>query len=213
MSSIDNLQKLHSRPKLAILGRQLYNQRKYEEAVEAFSASIDASNGNPSLSLLASRAATLEKLGKVRLALKDGRQMIQLEQDNAKGYLFTGRLLSQLGDDSLALKIYQRGLRFCNDAGERERLQSKLANVSKASRVPGQTDPVLQLPAEIVQMIFAYLPFKSLCTSLKVTKSWKSFLASSPNLWTDIDFSFANKNVRFRDLMYVLQSPFNPDIF
>jgi F-box/TPR repeat protein Pof3 len=44
-------------------------------------------------------------------------------------------------------------------------------------------------------MIISYLTFKNMVNCLRVCKSWKTFLIHQPNLWKDLDFTGARKNV------------------
>ncbi|KZF24301.1 hypothetical protein L228DRAFT_94058 [Xylona heveae TC161] len=59
-------------------GQQYYREKNYEAALEAFSAAIELSQFPASA--LDNRAATFEKLGDLRSALKDAKQMIQVEK-------------------------------------------------------------------------------------------------------------------------------------
>lgn len=200
MASSLDLHRRHQPSKLQVIGQELYAQQKYEEAIEAFTASIKASNGSPGLSLLSLRTAAYEKLGKLPLALKDGRAMIELDAYDAQGYLVTGHLLRRMHNDTLASKIYERGLRHCKDPSGLERLQSKLSKMKGSGNSKNQVDLIEKLPNELVDMILSYVPFPTLCLSLKVSKSWRTYLKSRPSIWTSLDLSSATTDVRAGDL-------------
>lgn len=187
--------------KLQSLGRDLYSQGKYEEAVEAFTALIETSNGRPACSILALRAAAHEKLKNPSMALKDGKKMIELDPGNAQGYLITAHLLRSLQNDALALKIYQRGLRHCKDSYDCAKLQLKMSRVSGDVGAAASVDPVQLLPPELLEMVLTRLPFATLCNCLKVSKLWREQLSRQTSLWTFIDLSAAKKPVRRQDLM------------
>jgi len=80
------------------------------------------------LTLLDNRAATYEKLGNFQAALVDARYMIKWQPKEVQvnnhgeqskelfllnqGYLRTGKILQMMNKADLALKIYERGLRY-----------------------------------------------------------------------------------------------------
>ncbi|CUM64694.1 uncharacterized protein PRCAT00002303001 [Priceomyces carsonii] len=61
-------------------------------------------------SVLDQRAATLEKIGKLDEALRDGKELVKMEPIGCKGYLRVGKILTQLNRDVEAYKNYQTGL-------------------------------------------------------------------------------------------------------
>ena len=80
------------------------------------------------VAVLDNRAATYSKLGNLRAALNDGRQMIQQEKSNCsvlqkhqstianfliffQGYLRTGKILQLQGNHKMALDLYEMGTR------------------------------------------------------------------------------------------------------
>lgn len=193
-----DLHKRHSHLKLQEIGRELYAQKKYEEAIEALTASIRASNSSPDVSLFALRAAAYEKLGKLSMALKDGRQMIDQAAENAKGYFITAGLLKRMQNNALAEKICQRGLRYCKKPADLEKLQRKLTELRGAPHSP-TIDPLEVLPSELIEMVFGYVSFTTLCSSIKVSKLWRTQLKAHHGLWTHIDTSSARSAVRSQD--------------
>lgn len=61
-------------------------------------------------SLLDSRAATFEKLRRLKNALEDAEQVIRVEPFNARGYIRAGKLLQLMEQDKRAYEIYERGI-------------------------------------------------------------------------------------------------------
>ena len=127
---------------LHMRGQDLYRQKNYEAALQCFTevgASWPLSKSRLTLyhqsinrdahapaSVLDNRAATYTKLGNLRAALKDARQMIQQEKGNCsvlwnppasiytlgssfQGYLRTGKILQLMGHHKIALDLYKMG--------------------------------------------------------------------------------------------------------
>ena len=191
-----DLHKRHPPSVWETIGNNFHKQKRYDEAVQAFSASLSAQPAN--VSLLALRAATYEKLGNLSLALKDGREMIDKAPDNVKGYLTTGHLLKRMQNCALAEKIYQRGVRYCKSMDDQRKLRQKIAEINGVAQ-PTAVDPLEVLPREVIEMIFSYIPFDTLCLCVKVSQLWRNQLKSQWSLWTNVDFSRAKKPVRTKD--------------
>lgn len=83
-------------------------------------------------SVLDQRAATHEKLGEWVRSLKDGENLIKVDPLGCRGYLRTGKVLSRLGRDIEAYKVFQRGVYTLEKALQRysidlpEKLYAKL---------------------------------------------------------------------------------------
>lgn len=103
-----NLAQNYSISKLKRLGRELYQSKKYEDALQLFNAALQQTIDFDTLD---HRAATFVRLNKLDLALKDGREMCRLDKSNAKAYHRTGRVLELMDKNDVALQIYERGLR------------------------------------------------------------------------------------------------------
>lgn len=106
MAPLDLLQN-HSPAQLKQKGIQLYKKKKYEDALLMFNAAL---HDQPVFDILDNRAATLTRLKRFDLALKDGRDMCKMDPDNVVAYLRTGKILELMKKDDVALKIYQRGI-------------------------------------------------------------------------------------------------------
>ncbi|KAL9054722.1 MAG: hypothetical protein Q9162_004002 [Coniocarpon cinnabarinum] len=134
MPPVAELKKHHSLPKLRDLGRQLRRSGRHEEAIEVFSALAESGTVECKRDALAARAATYEKLGQPSKALADGKQIIDLDPVDVRGYLITGHLLTLMRNLSLAEKIYHRGLRFCQEQSACQKLQARLTSIVNPGR-------------------------------------------------------------------------------
>lgn len=70
-------------------------------------------------SVLDQRAATHEKLGEWMRSLKDGENVIKIDPLGCRGYLRAGKVLTRLGRDVDAYKVFQRGVYTLEKALER----------------------------------------------------------------------------------------------
>lgn len=180
---------------LHVRGQDLYRQKQYEAALACFTKAISQDAKAP-VAVLDNRAATYTKLGNLRAALNDGRQMIQQEKTKCSGYLRTGKILQLLGNHQMALDLYEMGTRkvLCSDPnitllrGQHEKLARQLAP-------PTAIDPLQMLPLELVEMTMKYLAFRHIVALLRVSKKWLQLLISMPGLWSDLDFSTAKRPV------------------
>lgn len=185
----ETLSTLHTR------GQDLYRQKQYEAALQCFTKAIGQGSKAP-VAVFDNRAATYTKLGDLRAALNDGRQMIQQEKGNCAGYLRTGKILQLLGNHKTALDLYEMGIRKVSSGdpnimllrGQHEKLARQLAP-------PRAIDPLQMLPLELVEMTIKYLEFRHIVGLLRVSKTWLQLLISMPSLWSDLDFSAAKRPV------------------
>lgn len=127
MSSSFELHEHYSQDKLRSMGRGLYLQKDYVEALECFHAvrfAVSAltsetkkliqaikAGGTIDIELFDHRAATYEKLEDLPAALRDARHMIKLEESAASGYLRAGKVLQKMEKPDTARQIYEMGLR------------------------------------------------------------------------------------------------------
>ncbi|AOA60344.1 Origin-binding F-box protein [Komagataella phaffii CBS 7435] len=100
-------------------GIELFKQKEYRRCYKAFTSTINFIENDPELaascvsqliSLLDCRAACLEKLDQLNMALKDGLKMIKRECHNCKGYLRTCKILDLQGKISEALSTAREGI-------------------------------------------------------------------------------------------------------
>ena len=68
-------------------GRLRYQQKNYPGALEAFSEAVAQSTGSLLLVALDHRAATHEKLGDLKNALRDSKKMMEEKSDGSKARL------------------------------------------------------------------------------------------------------------------------------
>lgn len=183
------LSALHTR------GQGLYREKRYEAALQCFSKTISQDVRAP-VAVLDNRAATYTKLGNLRAALNDGRQMIQQEKANCSGYLRTGKTLQLLGNHKMALDIYQMGTRKVLSSDPNFMLlRAQYEKLARQLAPPKAIDPLQMLPLELAEMVLKYLDFRHMIGLLRVSKTWSQLLSSMPGLWTDLDFSNASKPV------------------
>lgn len=96
-------------------GRALYKRGDYRKAIGFF----DRATGRASsVQLLDNRAACYEKLGELSTALKDAKKAIQLQREDATGYLRAGKVLVKMDKESVALEIYTHGLKSIKHVGQ-----------------------------------------------------------------------------------------------
>ena len=151
----------------------------------------------PPIALFDNRAATYTNLGRLKPALRDGKQMIEQDKSNCTGYLRAGKILQLLEKPDTALDIYQLGLRRALPSDPNTKLLQGIRDkLAKQCAPPKAVDPFQVLPIEIVEIIISHLRFKDTVHMLRVSKSWRDLLSSMPRLWANLDFSNAKKNVR-----------------
>ncbi|KAF2424949.1 RNI-like protein [Tothia fuscella] len=176
------------------LGKRYYGQKKYKDALDAFTEAIEA-NPSPDITLFDYRAATWEKLEDPQAALADSRRMIKAAKQDPRGYLRTAQILQNLKQFDVALNIYQYGLRNVPvSANPHVKLLQRAHNkLNMQLSPPTAVDPFSQLPLEIVEMIIGYLKFHQIVTCLRVSKQWRGLITSAPSLWGNLDLLRNNK--------------------
>lgn len=90
------------------LGRRYYKLKQFDRAIKTLSQGIESS---PTLALYDHRAASYDKLGDFKSAVKDGREMIKLDKAEIKGYLRTASILEKMEKPETALGIYRYGMK------------------------------------------------------------------------------------------------------
>lgn len=96
-------------------GRACYKRGEYDKAIEHFDRAI---GHNPSVQLLDNRAACYEKLGQLHKALKDAKSAIHQQREDPTGYLRAGKVLMKMEKPTVALEIYNHGLRSIKHVGK-----------------------------------------------------------------------------------------------
>ncbi|KAK9356796.1 hypothetical protein V1523DRAFT_99687 [Lipomyces doorenjongii] len=139
--------------------------------------------------------------------------MVKKYRKNAKGYLRAGKIYQLMGDDVKARQFYEVGLR---NVDKNDKLQSvmkqmhqtvswRLSKREKARSGETLSDPndselrnqqafdLMQLPVEIIEIIFRYVPFNQLVRLQNVSKSWRMFMLNNPMMWSVLDFRKCNR--------------------
>ncbi|CAI6339626.1 unnamed protein product [Periconia digitata] len=177
------------------LGKTYYKQKQYAKALSAFSNGLEAAKV-PTVSLYDYRAACHEKLADFTAAVKDGREAIRLNKRDVRGYLRTASALQKLNRMDAALGIYKYGMKNVPASHQDYKFLQKMHdNLTRKLSPPKAIDPFTILPVELVELILAYLPFRNIVNTLRVSKGWKHYITGRPNLWRDIDLSEASRPV------------------
>ncbi|KAF7887604.1 hypothetical protein EAF00_009898 [Botryotinia globosa] len=195
-------------------GRHRYQKKNYQHALTAFAEAVKISSGYLLLTALDHRAATYEKLDLLQPALKDAKEMLEVNEALSKGYLRCGKVLQLKGEHQLALEIYERGLRKVKVNADRERLtlQSMFDKLQRSLAPRKTLDPLLYLPVELVEMIAQQLSMRERMRCLSVSKSWKRVLDSCPQLWTTLDTSVTRRRVSQKSLRaYLMRADYTVD--
>lgn len=87
----------------------------YRKAIELFGRAIGR---RANVQLLDARASCYEKLHDLQAALKDAKRAIQLQREDATGYLRAGKVLVKMGRESTALEILTHGLKSIQHVGQ-----------------------------------------------------------------------------------------------
>ena len=146
--------------------------------------------------MLDNRAATYTKLGRLKPALRDAKQMIEQDKDDCTGYLRTGKVLQLMEKPGVAFNIYQLGLRRVPLTDPNARLLKGLCDrLIRAGAPTKAVDPFKALPIEIVNMIISFMTFRQTVRLSRVSKSWCDLLGSMSRLWTRLEFANSRNKV------------------
>ncbi|KAG5517876.1 hypothetical protein PMAC_000330 [Pneumocystis sp. 'macacae'] len=168
----------------------------YYEALRLFSMALQQ---NKTLNLLDGRAATFEKIGKYRNALKDSYRMIRLYPCNAEGYLRAGKILRLMNNCNKAIYIYKLGIKCSSCNSEKNNLLRKMlySTLKSVKNLKSSLyfDFFQKIPLEIILKIFSYLSFKTISLCQRVSKNWRHTILSLDCLFYNLDFSCTMKPV------------------
>lgn len=95
--------------------RAAYKRKDYTKALELFNRAIGRS---PSVQLYDNRAACHERLEDLQAALKDSKKTIQLAREDPTGYVRAGKILVKMERKSVAMEIYELGLKNVKHVGQ-----------------------------------------------------------------------------------------------
>ncbi|EMC91162.1 hypothetical protein BAUCODRAFT_127081 [Baudoinia panamericana UAMH 10762] len=175
-------------------GRACYKRHEYARALELFDRAIGRAE---SVHLLDNRAACYEKLNSLPAALKDAKQAIQLQPQDATGYLRAGKVLVKMEKHSVALGLYTYGLKSIRHQGQGYELLRKAHTVLQHQLAPPRSvDPLAVLPRELAEFILEHLNFQQRINACLVSMQWTHFIRSTPSLWSHVDLSVARRKVR-----------------
>ncbi|EKG18144.1 F-box domain cyclin-like protein [Macrophomina phaseolina MS6] len=137
------------------------------------------------------------KLADLPSALSVSRKMTKHAAKDARGYLRMSQVLQLQEKPEMALEIYKLALRRCTteDPEKIRLLQAKRDELTGKLCKPKSQDPIVVLPAEIMDMVMDYLNFKQKVACLSVSKHWNEFLSHQPSLWSELDLSLARRPV------------------
>ena len=178
------------------IGQDLYRQKDFDAAVEYFTRAL-AHDSAASLDIYDNRSATYVKLGKLDLALRDGRSMIKANRPNPLGYMRTAKTLVLQGKEEAACNIYVYGLsKASKNHPQYQLLKDAYAKLVSRRSPAKATDPMGVLPTEMIDIIMRYVPFRTIVLSLRVSKLWNKQMSSRAFLWTYLDFSSTSRIIK-----------------
>ncbi|KAH9944206.1 uncharacterized protein BXZ73DRAFT_87153 [Epithele typhae] len=182
-------------------GVKCFRLRRYEEALEHFSAALDT--GGDGYPIRDSRAAVYQKLGKVKEALQDSKAAIDLQPRRWQGYSRSAQLFFQLRKLPASMRMVDLALeRMSPDkntqraamAELRSKIQSALdEDALQASRlISQQAYHFGNLPMEIAHTIFAVLlddDHAYVVRLAQVCKQWRATILGAPACWRTLVLS------------------------
>ena len=198
---------------LQTTGKAAYEAKKYVEALDAFNQAVTlARKWSPSemLPILDQRVAVHFKLGKLDMARKDAMNMIRSNKSDGRGYLRCGQL-DRLDDDfAAAIRWYEHGMKQVSRSDPiyvsiQMQLSKTKILLDKKVTLSKSRDPILTLPAELVQLIIAHLDYIDVVKALQVTKSWKQTLLRLKPLTDTVDFSDARRTINYKMMSAALK--------
>ncbi|SMR57438.1 unnamed protein product [Zymoseptoria tritici ST99CH_3D1] len=167
--------------------RDAYRRKDYKNAVDLFSRAIGRT---PSVQLYDNRAACHDKLDDLPAALQDAKRAIQLCREDPTGYLRAGKVLVKSDKKKAALDIYAYGLGRVKHVGAGyEQLKKSHDDLQGELAPQNSLDPFTVLPRELALLILEHLSFRQRILVTKVSKDWKTFIHSEPNLWQHLDLT------------------------
>lgn len=178
------------------LGRKQFQDGLYKPALKTFTALAEKQNPTIELSELLSATYAKQQSPAWDEALKWGRHAIHLDRRDARGYLCTAKILIKMNHKKRAIALYDVGIEKCHPKDPNlQRLVNSRDAATGTVVSPTNRDPLSVLPPELVLDIFDRLRFRQTVKCLRVSKSWKAFLTSWPELWKSIELGGA-RNIR-----------------
>lgn len=162
---------------------ELYMEdRKYNEAIGCLNAALSLDSGQ--VDALELRAMAWKALGSAEQFEADIERCIQLAPHRVRPYLIMKDHLISRGKVYEAIQLLHAAtFRVYFDDPELVQLNNQFHELKQK-----EYNHLVQLPAEIIGLVFSFLPLSTLVTCLAVSKKWRSILITIPALWQDIDF-------------------------
>jgi hypothetical protein len=178
------------------LGRKQYQDSLYKPALKTLTALSEREPASIELSELLAATCAKQETPVWDHALKWGRHAITLDRLDARGYLCTAKILIKMNQKKRAIALYDVGIEKCRTEDPNFQRLVKSRDAATGTVVsPTHRDPMSVLPAELVLEIFHRLSFQQMVKCCRVSKAWKTFLRSWPELWKKIDLGLA-RNIR-----------------
>jgi len=190
-----------SATELLALAKTSYSKKSYEDSRDYLLAARQSCSHTMEMDILDYLAAVQEKLERFDKAIRFGKEMVQLDSSNARGYLRIGRSLQKSGNSSYETKIlpiYERGVEKVSSSDANLDLLKKLrdAYLKKTFHLKA-SDPMGALPLELIFEILSYFSFPEIVTCTGVSKGWRNLLSSFPPLWREMDLTTAKQGKGF----------------
>ncbi|KAI9596626.1 hypothetical protein BDF19DRAFT_438061 [Syncephalis fuscata] len=156
----------------------LFKQRKYTAALKYFDKCIQIAPHL--LTLRDQRAATLEQLGNLKEASREGQTMMSLAPSCAIGYLRVGKCFQLSSRLSMAQHVYQAGL---NAVAVDDPWRFKLISVAT------EVNRLLSIESKA-----QYLPVNKRICCMRVCSLWRTLVKSTHEFWTTIDLTATRRS-------------------
>lgn len=195
--------------------RQSFSQKDFMTALQFLTRALAIAPTD--INLLDSRAASLEKLGRLDDALADAKAMIKNHPQNPKGYLRAGKILRIQQNFKSSAKVYIAGAERSDKTAKEYETIARIASdmrvkleelARKEARV---LDPIEILPLELVVIIFDMLTLAERVRCLAISKKWKTYLTSVQHFWRSIDLTKRPISAH-RIPNHSLYTPASPDV-
>jgi hypothetical protein len=174
-------------------GNESFQKSDFRSAHKHYTNALKAIPNNAVV--LDCRAATNQRLGKLKDALADARMIIKLEPVQARGYLRLYKILNALNQKDKAQQVLGVGLK-------RVSMNDKLYPSLKRLKTSIDIDTPIQnywpqLPLELMHCIFLSLPLEDRVRSMRVCRYWHGILRETPAIWRDLTVTNPSTRITF----------------
>ena len=138
------------------------------------------------------QSAVWLKTWNLYLILWDSLQIIHKNENQAKGFLYAGKIYTLQGDNKRAARILEKGMAAVQPTDPQLKLFEPLYSEAK-TRAEGHLDFITVSPHEILCQIVRWLDNPALIQCIGVSPAWKSILFNCPEAWRNI----SSKNCKF----------------